>query len=142
MSVTERDVFLSIHPHLLLASWSRDQLEAWFGPSNRSEQIGTYIDELINDINRKYRRIELIKWDPSPNPFYDYGLERVISIDELNQNFNQYSAMSLQKLGQQLTISLSRWLQNNNENVQPFIDLNNRINERIQQIARTQVIVE
>lgn len=139
MSITERDIFISTNPHLLLSSWSRDQLEAWFGPSDRSDQIDLYIDELIDHINRKYRKVELIKWDPSPDAFYDYSLGKIISIDDLDQYFDQYSAMALQKLGHQLGISLSRW---GNQDTQSFVNLYNRINKRIQQIAQTNVIVE
>jgi hypothetical protein len=138
---TERDIFFSIHPKIPLLLHSRDELEAAFGPSDRSQDLSIYIDELISDIYKKYRRIDLIKWDPEPDTaFFDFVTQSIISIDQLNRNFNKYSPMALQRLQAQLDITLKRW--GKCPSCDEFHKLFNRINNRLQMILSSQAIVE
>lgn len=139
--LTERDIFFSTHPRTLLLPHSRDQLEAAFGPSDRSEDLSDYIDELIEDIYRKYNRIDLVTWDPQPNEaktaFFDFVSQKPVSLDQVNKFFDKYSPMALQRLQGQLELALNRWGSSNS-----FGQLYNRINNRIQKILTTGAIIE
>lgn len=138
---TERDIFFSTHPKIPLLLYSKDQLEAAFGFSEQSEDLSMYIDELINDIYGKYNRIDLIKWDPEPNTaFFDFVTQSVISLDQLNETFNKYSPMALQRLQNQLETALRRWTECVSCN--EFRKLLDRIHNRLYLILNTQAIVE
>lgn len=90
--LTESEIFLSNCPKPLLQA--------------EENSADTYLSELY----RKYRRIDLIKWDPDlSGPFYDYVLDRVISLQEFNDLFNKYSPLALRRLKGQLEMALNRW---------------------------------
>lgn len=90
-------------------------------------------------IYTKYRNISLTTWDPiQENAFYDYVNHTYLSLSQLNDIFNDYTPMALQKLGYQLKTALNRW--QNDIRAEPFRMLYNRINEVINQILYTDVI--
>lgn len=112
--MTERDIFFTTNTYL----YSPDQLD----------QIYT-----------KYRHIALIAFEPiSSNAFFDYVSGQTISLEQLNDNFDDYTPMALQKLGIRLGEALIRWQYDPRE--LPFRQLYERIIELLNKIVTTDVI--
>jgi hypothetical protein len=135
--LTERDLFFSTHPKIYLQPYSRDQIEAAFPLFHSTESSkDAYINELIDNIYTKYNYISLITWDPVTKfAFLDYKTGDIISVDKLNEDFDKYSPMALQKLQCQLKIALNRW------DSLPFQQLCQRIENLIQTIAGANYII-
>lgn len=133
--LTERDIFFSDHPKVLLSSYTSDQLESALGYSN--------IDDLIDHLYNEYTHITLVIWDPrNEQAFFDYKSQSLISLDRLNNNFDKYSPMSLQKLQLQLKPALQRWMKQPNDTTLLFQQLYQRISNRIVFILTTDAIIE
>jgi len=131
----DSDIFYSNNPVLLLSNYTPVQLEQWFGPSDRpTDSAKEYIDAFLNDLWRKYKRIDLIKWDMNfDSPFHDYSLRKFISLKYLEDNFGEYPVPSLHRLKTQLEKSINRW--NNGS------DLYNRFLALIRRIENNEKVV-
>lgn len=137
--LTERTIFFSSNPRSLLFNFSYSDLEKYFGPSYRSHNLSLYIDQLIEHINIKYRKIDLITWDGDiKNTFYDYSSNRIISLYELEKNIDKYSTMALQNLKQQLIISINHF----NNTFDDFDILLVKIDKIINNILNIKAIIE
>ena len=122
--VTERDIFLSNHPTILLHSFLSNDCS----------------ENSIPEIWRKYRKIDLIKWDPDiSGPFFDTVSQRIISLNDFSEKFDTYSLLALQRLSLQLDRSIKRW-SSNSESI-PFQKLNERIKDRINEALDVTAII-
>lgn len=126
--LTERDIFFSNQPQILLSPYTYDQLASAF---DYPDFIN--LDELIDHIYKKYNRIDLASYNPPV--FLDYETKNLISLDDLNRNFNEYSPMALQRLGYQI----EPYLQQGVVSLQP---LYNRISALVNNILSTNVLIE
>lgn len=144
MTITEADIFFTNHPLSLIEKYSPEQLEVWFGPSNRlTENIKEYQVQLLNDIWQKYCRVDLIKWDPVHDAiFFDYCSQRFLSLSQFEENFEKYSIMSLRRLYNQLMISYERWkLEKTAFELEPFNILIDKIYIKLQRVMLDYVVV-
>lgn len=107
--ITEADLFFTEHPLMLIRKYTVEQLENWFGPSSRSTtNIEIYSKQLLDDIWKKYHRIDLVKWDFDSNIlFFDYHDQKIIPLRDFI--INNYSIMALTRLFHQLNKSYERW---------------------------------
>lgn len=66
---------------------------------HRKEVINDYMDRLW----KKYRRIDLVKWDLlSTDPFFDYFGQRFVSFDYVQMNIANYPSLSVERLVMEL----------------------------------------
>lgn len=142
MLPTEREIFLSNNPQIILHKYSISELENWFGPLNKKDK-DEYISEFLDNLWTKYKRIDLVKWDPIlDSPFIDYQSQRFVSLSELENNLDRYSPLSLQRLSFQLKRSIDRWIKSGTSNAEFFQKLLDEILERENIILSTEYIVE
>ena len=113
--MTERDIFFAINTSL-------------------------YSPYELDRIYTKYRYVALIAWEPiSSNAFYDYISGQNISLEKLNEDFNDYTPMALQKLSVQLEKALNRWQYD--IRAIPFRQLYERIKNLLDRIIETDAII-
>ncbi len=134
-AVSERDLFVSHHPQLLLRGETRNALESRFGPLPATTDW-EWRELLIDTIYRKYNRVDLVKWDPDHlQTFHDYRTGHYLSLDELEKRLDEYSPMATQRLQEQLDLALKRWGPE-----ERFVALRNRIVEKNNRILSTEAI--
>ena len=141
--ITEADLFFSDHPRMLLQQYSSGQLEVWFGPSARpTDDLDQYITLLLNDLWRKYRRVDLVKWDPdAESPFFDYETQKLLSLKEFWDNFDNYSMMSLRRLQMCLEKSYQRWVESGaGQNAEPFRQILDRIVKKERRVLTDAIV--
>lgn len=138
--ITEADIFFSTHPYVLVSKYSVEQLENWFSPSARNvNNAKEYKEQLINDIWEKYRRIDLIKWDPVPDAaFFDYYSQKFTSLKQFEDNFNNYSIMSLYRLRDHLKTAHSRW--GDTKESKPFLLIIDRIDAKLRKMQSGYIV--
>lgn len=97
--IPTRDIFLSSAPEVLLASYSPYARRYWYGTDD--------IHKIIKDTDTKYRRVDLVTWDPEPYAFYDHVQDKYITAQDVMEG--DYSPLALQRLDERLVLSLGRW---------------------------------
>ena len=144
MFLTEREIFLSNNPQVILNKYSINELENWFGPLNSNKRNkDEYISELLDNLWTKYKRIDLVKWDPVlDSPFIDYQSQNFVSLADFQNDLDRYSPLSLQRLSYQLKRSIDRWIKSGVPNVESFQKVLDEILERENIILSTEYIVE
>jgi len=92
--ITEWNIFNSVHPDLLLNSYSLEFLKAYFELIYMHVTKADYIQMLIERIYKKYRRLDKI----NDNLYYDWSTDQYITSEYLLHHLHEYSIMSISRI--------------------------------------------
>lgn len=128
--ITERDLFFSDSPKLLLSKYTLQEIENMFGPLDditapevySLSDYDNYLNRFMQNLWRKYGRLELIS-----GRIYDYLTDAFLDSNQLK--IENYSIMSLQKL--QTMIS----------ELPGFESLNSKITQKIDSVLQKDFIL-